>query len=786
MKLRAAQRPPRPAAPWTVGRSVALAVFLLMAVGAPLCFGAVDRLPQLVLLVLLAIGMIAQPPVVVPLSRWGNRLALSFVALLLFKEFAPASWFGETPWRTTLTRDFLLELPFTHHPEPARALEVMLSGVVGVVWFLWMRRLAAERDNRPILAWTLFAAAAIVAVVSFATRHPGSEAIYGLRFTPGWTGFGPFPNRNHSADFFAMAAVLGCGCLTWTALHKKWILFAAGVPLIGLIVVALLVTESRGGLVAFAAGLGFFLLLCVWKVRSRRAVAAAVGAALFFGALALIFGAQVFARFQAPAGGEISTLTRLQIWRDTLTMWKDAPLLGHGLNSFASVYPMYQTIELENQMYIHPESSWLQWLVELGAVPLLLAAVAAVLFFGAHLRASFSGRRNFFLRAGGFAAGAVVLCHALFDVPAHRWGTAGFALAALAIACPMRIAGRRVREPRQAALVPLAIAAFWALPFLWKVPAWSPTSLLRLMTRDSEPGLVPIEELQAGLRYFPLQPDLHQKVGLRELRRLGLTAPEQWRRHFAIAARLQPSSWYLSVAQARAVQRISPPLALPYWQEAVQRGNFHREVVLGMAVQETAHLPASQAAWGRYAEAHPQLLLALAQYVPDVMARYYYDRWWKQRAQATDLGPNEIRDFYAYNARWGRPGQFEEWRTRHPEWEARDARQWATLFHAWKDDARAWELLARTTPEPAWPVAGPNIAREQLEARWRLSPQNYVNAQQLATVLYLAGEVVPAEDIVVAAAAGAKAPKWFIDKAAHIHARRGNPGAAAALLLRSS
>ena len=71
------------------GQQIALGVFALMAVLVPLLFGAVDRLPQIVLLVLLVIGIVAQPPAVVPLSRWGNRLAIALLALLLIKEFAP-------------------------------------------------------------------------------------------------------------------------------------------------------------------------------------------------------------------------------------------------------------------------------------------------------------------------------------------------------------------------------------------------------------------------------------------------------------------------------------------------------------------------------------------------------------------------------------------------------------------------------------------------------------------------------------------------------------------------
>jgi O-antigen ligase len=767
------------------GGLIALGIFALIVVGGPLAFGAVDRLPQIALLGLLIIGILVQPPAVVPLSLWGKRLAIAFVAILLFKEFAPAGWFGETSWRTALTREFALEMPFTHHPEPGRAVERLFAAAAGAIWFLWVRRLAAERANRPVLAWTLLVAAAIVAGVSFATRHPNSDAIYGLRFTPGWIGFGPFPNRNHSGDFFAMAAVLGCGCITWAAMRKRWTLFGVGAALVGLIVMALLTTESRGGLLAFAAGLGAYLVLCLLKVRSRRALGVALATILVFGALTLAFGSRVFARIHSAEAGDVSSLTRLHVWQDALGMWRDAPLFGHGAGAFASIFPLYQTIELENQIVFHPESSWLLWLTELGALPVLLAVAAGVVFLAGHLRESFSRHRGFFLRAGGFAAAAVLLVHAFFDVPAHRWGTAGFALAALAIACPMRLTARRVREPRQLALVPLAVAVMWALPLFWDVPGWSPTALVHLISRHSVPPGVSLAELEAGLRRFPLNADLHQSVGLQLLRLHGREAPATWQRHFAIVARLVPSAWELTSEQARAVQRISTMMALPYWQQSVARGGIHREDILGAAWNATSSSPAARAAWGRYAEANPHLLLNFARLIPETQAGYYYGRWWKTRAAAPDLGQGEIRDFYVLAARWGRPEQLDEWMTRHPKWEARDFRAWAGLLHQWGDDARAWKILASHVAEPGFPAKVPTIPLTQLETTWHARPQNFVNAQQLAHVRNASGDSAGRDEVILSVATAADAPQWFAERAAHLLGKQGRTAEAVALLVRS-
>ncbi|HEY3900033.1 MAG TPA: O-antigen ligase family protein [Chthoniobacter sp.] len=766
---------------------IALIAFGLIVLAGPLLFGAVDRLPQIGLLVLLEIGILAQPPGVVPLSRWGNRLALGFVGLLLFKEFAPANWFGSTFWRTTLTHDYALQLPFTHHPEPSRALDALLAGTVGFVWFLWVRRLASEREHRAVLAWTLFATAAVVAIVSFSTQQPaGSVAIYGLRFTPGWSGFGPFPNRNHSADYFAMAAVLGCGCVTWAAVRKHWLIFCGGLVLLGLIVIALLTTASRGGFLAFGIGFGAYLLLCLAKLRNRRAAAAAFGAVCLFATVALLFGQQVISRFRSHEAGGVSTQLRVDIWHDTLGMWHDAPLLGHGIGSFAGIFPLYQTVKLEDQIVLHPESSWLQWLVELGAIPVLLAVIAVVLFMGRHLAGIFERQRSFFLHAGACAAFVVLIVHSVLDVPGHRWGTAGFALAALAVACPLRLGGRRAPELRQAALVPLAVAVFWWLPIQWNVPDWSPLSPIRLVDRDTRaPGLVTLTQLQTALRYFPLNADLHQMAGLRELRIDGRTNPISWKRHFGLASRLQPAVWAVPEAQARACLRVAPGMALEYWQEAIERGGIHRDEILHEAVQETQRFPAAQTAWGKYVEAHPELLLAYAQVVPEAMGEYYYRRWWKLRGESpAEFTPGELKAFYTLAPRWGNLDDFEEWTRHHSALGITEYKEWASCLRAWGEDDRAWQILAVKTPEPTFPSAPPSESRERLEATWRAAPDNAVNAQQLAFVLRKAGDEAASDEIIITVAEQENPPTWFRNKAAWLLARSGHSGEAVDMLLK--
>ncbi|HEX8310101.1 MAG TPA: O-antigen ligase family protein [Chthoniobacteraceae bacterium] len=761
----------------------ALIVFGLMVTAGPLAFGAGDRLTQIVLAGLLSIGLWLVPPVSGRLGRYGNLLILAVIGLALAKEFLPAAWFGDTQWRSVLTASYDVAFPPTHHPEPGRAVDALLGSIVAVMWFLWIRTLAIPREDRVVLAWILFGAAAIVAAVSFATRGIDPQAIYGLRYTLGWTGFGPFPNRNHTASFLAMGAVLGCGCATWAGMKKRYAVLGMSVAALGLIVAALLTTQSRGGLVVFAGGMTVFLGLVMLKLRDRRALAVALAGMLLVGALGLVFGAQVIARFSSEHGGEVSNNTRISVWQDTLVMWKDAPLLGHGAGSFGSVFPLYQQIALDDQVVLHPESSWLQWLAEMGAVPVISVCLGVVALLLGGLRNAFRQRNSFFLQGGAIGAVMVLLAHCAFDVPGQRWGTMGFALAALAIACPAGVGAGMVNGSRRSAFVPLVVAGFWSVPLFMGGPAWSPLALTQLISRDRSGGAVKLDELERALRFFPLNPALHQAIGVRQAA-AGGAALQEAQEHFRIAARLVPGSWSLLIQQARASRR-APGFALHCWQMAVERGNRRRGEILRSGVQETARFPGAAAAWSSYAEAHPDLLLAYSATLPAEAGRPFFETWWKTRGEsADDLTQSEIDEFYTYAPQWGTAEQLEQWIARHPQWRARDASRWASLFLRWGKGDRAWEVLSTGLTEPSFPDRLPGPTREDLEQRWETSPHDLVNARALAHVYAAAGKDEASGRIILAVAERPQAPLWFLQKAGFLLARQGKPAEAAAVLLR--
>lgn len=764
--------------------SWALVVFTLITIVAPLAFGGVDRIVQIGLLALLALGIWISPPALVRPGRVGNALILAGVAVLLLKEFGPATLFGSTGWRTTLSESYGVVFPWTHNPEPSRALDGMLAGIVAVVWFLWARTLALDRGRRRVMLWAMLSSAAIVSIVSFATRGIDPEAIYGLRYTPGWVGFGPFPNRNHTACFLAMGTVLGAGCVGWAGSrgNPKLISIAAALSLISF--AGLLATQSRGGVIVLAAGFGIFILFMLCRYPSVRTLSIAGGALLLMAALGLAFGAQVIARFSSKASGEVSTNLRMQIWKDTVQVWKDAPLFGHGIGTFPQIFPMYQEVATGESIVLHPESSWLQWLVEFGALPVLFATIAALIYLWPRIRLAFSANRSIFMRAGPFAAVAVLIIHSLFDVPAHRWATAGFALAALAVACAPTGLGALIPATRKAALVPVAIAAFWALPFLADFPEWSPLSLTRLLAREQTTPFVSVKELESSLKYFPLNPTLHYSIAMHQIDDPLNRRTAEWQQHFRIATRLMPNSWELAAMQARACVRVAPGIALHYWQIAIERAGHRADEVLGIAMQETMRVRGAAAAWEQYARVHPQFLLTYARNVPETPAREALTRWCTERAAVTDdLTDEEVNAFYSLVADRGTREQFEKFCIRHGDLRARDYVMWVNILHKWESDVVAWNILSAEWPEPpSHPPAKGEPSR--FATMWETDPNDAVNARDYAEHLERVGDVDRAHEIILKVASRIDAAEWFLRKAARVHAARGNYREAVELFLR--
>ena len=768
----------------------ALIAFGLIVVLGPLAFGAVDRVVQVALVLVMAVGIFFQPPAIAPLGRSRNALLIALVSIFALKEFLPWQWFGGAHWRSAAAALPGLDVAGTHHPEPALALDALLTALIALVWLQWLRTMAARREMRTAMAWILFAAGVALAAVCFLISSKGAQsgAIYGLRFTPGWVGWGPFPNRNHTSSLLAMSALIGLGCTVWVgARHRHRLTILASLAVL-VILVAVLMGKSRGGLVGLASGLAVFCGMMLWRHRSRRTLAVVIGGVALAAVVVVIFGGQVLERFASDDGKQITNQLRKDIWGNALAMWRDAPLLGHGADSFTGLFPFYQHLTLDDVMVLHPESSWLQWLCELGLMPVAILSILVGRLVFLRLGGLFKRRGTFYLSAGALAAFAAITVHCVIDVPGHRWGTAGYALALLALACPIsreeQIVG--TAAPR-AGMVPLAIGAYWMLPFLGLTLPWQPVYVDQLLACEGAgtPPRPKLGEWKTALRFFPLAAELHHLAALRELEK-GVPTTSDWQRHIEIVHALVPGSWRYPIRHAFAVKRLSPSLCMQYWQVAIGRSGWRASEILNQALNDTAGLPLADSNWNEYIAWHPTLALAYARRLPEAGTRRFFDLWWEARGRATDLSRDELRDFYAFALRWATGEQVLEWMRLHPARRRDDYREWVALLHHTDMSDRAWQLWQGRVPEPAYPVNNVMLSLEELEARVSIAPENWGNIIELARHIELTGDPAAAKKMILDVAMKRNAPSWFLQKAAYLLAGEGKYREAVEMVLRES
>lgn len=773
---------------WSSWQIFSLTIFTLIVVGAPLLFGAVDREVQVGLLVLLGLGVKITPQKAIrPNVKWLFAIG---IGLLVLAQFGP--WPTSTRWRSILTEEYGVSFPRTRHPEPFRGLDAILAGCVGWLWVAWVRGLAADREARVKMVGILAFAGVAVAAVCFAMKGVESGKIYGIRSTPGWIGWGPFPNRNHTASFLAMGALVTAGLGAWTVSKRRNIpTILAGLGFAA-ILGALLMSKSRGGLIAFGVGMIVFISASLARNRNRRTRWVVLGFTGVTVVLVLLFGGSVLSRFTSREAGLVSNDLRRQIWSDTSVMWRDAPLLGHGLGEFPQVFPLYTDHNFDGQIVRHPESSWLLWLAEVGAIPLAIAVLCALLFAVRGVRHAWqSERKAFYLTAGALAGGVALLTHAVFDVPAHRWGTAIFGLALIAVAFPARTTHR---GERWVAWYPLLLAGFWGYAVTQDAP-WSAATIADLEAKESatrsyvpEPQ-VPKEEWEAVVSYFPIDPIARHYAGLAAL--FGIKGDvKAAERHLAIARRLSGSSWGYAMMQARAYGRKYPSFAIVAWQDAVLRSGRRAHELLRGAVVETAGFSGSWPLWGQFIDRHPEFNLAYARAVADGIpaqreqGRAFFDLWRGGKGSGVPVSDSEVADFHAV-ARWyADPAFLREWIAAHPERAPKDYVAWTRLFHEWGASRDAWEAYASVQKEP--PLGDPPVDSrlETLESQLRATPDNPHITLAVAQLYAKRNEVERAEDLVLACAKRPDAPAWFLRKGAHILARRGQYAEAVALALK--
>jgi tetratricopeptide (TPR) repeat protein len=207
--------------------------------------------------------------------------------------------------------------------------------------------------------------------------------------------------------------------------------------------VTVLWSGSRTAMTAGAAG-AVFAAAGVARARGARGRGwvAAAGLAAAAGLL-LAFGSGAALERWGTLASADSYRTRLQILSDLPALWSRFPVLGSGLGTHETLYPMFDRSDrLELKAYA--ECEYAQVLSETGAVGLLLVLAFVAIVGAAVLRAARRGRPPVRLAAIGLGYGVVAtLVHSAADFGQHLPANA----LPMAATCGLAIVLSRLGEP---------------------------------------------------------------------------------------------------------------------------------------------------------------------------------------------------------------------------------------------------------------------------------------------------------------------------------------------------
>jgi O-antigen ligase len=298
-----------------------------------------------------------------------------------------------------------------------------------------------------LLVRTIIIFGFFLAIFGLTQSFTSPNKLYWIREMTQSTPFGPFINRHHFAGYMELALALPLGLLFSGSIEKEKrvvYLFVAS-----LMAVALMMTNSRGGIISLGAEILFVIVIGVGRRRrdepspsglSHIKTAAGKGV-LAVGLLVVLFvgvvslgGEDALNRLVGTVNSEDPTTGRAHFWDVTLDIIRNHPVIGTGLGAFGVVYTGYDSRNGSYRLE-QAHNDYLQVLSDGGVVGGLLAIFFIINLF----RMGFARRdsRDEFRR--GVATGAMagcfaVLVHSFFDFTLHTPSNALLFLVVAALA----------------------------------------------------------------------------------------------------------------------------------------------------------------------------------------------------------------------------------------------------------------------------------------------------------------------------------------------------------------
>src|SRR5437762_2460646 len=399
----------------------------LLPVFAVFLGGATSKWAEGIVVALLGLFLIFQPP----RRSLGWKINTVFVAFALcgLVSFLPQAWFFTPDWRTALQNDVGIRLPTTVTPQPWVTLGCFASLVAALCW---LYRVSAQELELRVARFQLrLFAAGIVAIAALSiVVYLANQSI------PFWRNernFGPFLNRNQTADLFGLTSVLilASGQDDIRNDRTRWVFWVIA---LAIVIAAICLNFSRAGVLILLASSAIWIATVALRLGApARACTAcrislAVSFLLILVSLLLLAGGPTLERFhlQKFASSDFPADFRWLIFQDAWQLIRSSPWVGLGLGNFESVFVIFRDASHDTTRSLHPESDWFWVWSEMGWLAIPLVILGALLLIRRVAPLEIGTNQRFRLAA---LIGALMFAlHGLVDVSVHRVGTAYSAL----------------------------------------------------------------------------------------------------------------------------------------------------------------------------------------------------------------------------------------------------------------------------------------------------------------------------------------------------------------------
>ena len=737
-KKRSRIRPTFTAAPARWWRNILVPTLPVLA-----CFlgGATEKWGEGIVVGLLGLILLTGPPRF-SLGRGLNWILL-VITLCAAAAFLPASWFFHPAWRLALENDFGISLPGTLSPQPWISLGCFVSFLAGLGWLYYVSALDLElREVRQQLRF--FAAGVVLLAALCLVLHHAHTA---LPFWHNQRGFGPFPNRNQTANLFGLTAIviLACGQDDIRNGRKRWVVWLLG---LAILVAAIVLDFSRAGILILVVGSAFWLGAFVLRKGSPARIALGLSALLILLTVMLVFGGQTLERFHLRGdAADVTGDLRWGIFHDALQLIRASPWCGIGLGNFDGVFAVFRDASLTGARTIHPESDWFWLWVEAGW-PAVLLAIAGIAILVRRVFPLQEGTNQRF-RVATLIAAILFVLHGVVDVSGHRVGTAFAAvfLFGMTLRRPAQLRPSRAAPIvfRVLGLLLLAAGIAWVVATRYEMPLPGGVGVENEMHKASVASQgrnfsEAIQRTTHALEWAPLKWQLYFS---RALAKVGAKRPpsdalDDFRR----ARFLEPNAYEVPYEEGIVWLAREPSLAITAWREALRRVGPQRLEIYGhMLALASQHNPTVRRGLEEIGMVHHDLALIYLQGAAGADFMTALHRLLEHDPDLRTLSSEEKIRLFSLWAERGDLNELVSAVATRPDWMEQAWRALAT-HHASRSDFRgAFELVRRFGETPPLPEETAYSSIEQLRQAFHASPDNYGIGYQLYRSQMEAGKI---------------------------------------------